>query len=258
MLDEPTSGLDSFTAYLLILSLKKYAQLGNTVIFTIHQPSSDIWEMFDRVVLLVKGKLVNRYLSTNKKISLPQKLNQVIILNTSHRLQIYQGPGRQTILDYFSRLNYNCSLSSNPADYFMSLMQLTNKESELRNKNFHDEYERSLKQEVGKQIEERCRLEIEQKIVDNSFFYCQQQVMKRTVMNILRNPVLFVGRIFQDIFLALFVGAIYYQLPRNYEVVQDMVGLMNKAGFLFFQSIGMFMESCMPNVLTFPLVIFSF
>lgn len=55
MLDEPTSGLDSFTAFLLILSLKKYSEKGNTVVFTIHQPSSDIWNMFDRIILMVKG-----------------------------------------------------------------------------------------------------------------------------------------------------------------------------------------------------------
>jgi ABC-type multidrug transport system ATPase subunit len=51
-LDEPTSGLDSFTAYLLILVLKQYAEKGNTVLFTIHQPSSDIWNLFDKILLL--------------------------------------------------------------------------------------------------------------------------------------------------------------------------------------------------------------
>lgn len=53
MLDEPTSGLDSFTAYLIVRILKDYAKKGKTVIFTIHQPSYDIYEMFDRLMLLV-------------------------------------------------------------------------------------------------------------------------------------------------------------------------------------------------------------
>ncbi|EWS74863.1 ABC transporter family protein (macronuclear) [Tetrahymena thermophila SB210] len=59
ILDEPTSGLDSFTAYLLITELKRYAQQkGKTVIFTIHCPSSDIWSMFDRILLLADGRFI--------------------------------------------------------------------------------------------------------------------------------------------------------------------------------------------------------
>lgn len=36
LLDEPTSGLDSFTAFLLVLVLQRYARKGRTVVFTIH------------------------------------------------------------------------------------------------------------------------------------------------------------------------------------------------------------------------------
>ena len=58
MLDEPTSGLDSFTAYLLVLVLNDYSKRGKTVIFTIHQPSADIWNLLDSIMLLVEGNLV--------------------------------------------------------------------------------------------------------------------------------------------------------------------------------------------------------
>ena len=58
MLDEPTSGLDSFTAFLIIKILQEYSRTGKTVIFTIHQPNTDIYELFDRLVLLVEGKLI--------------------------------------------------------------------------------------------------------------------------------------------------------------------------------------------------------
>lgn len=58
-LDEPTSGLDSFTAYIVINLLKHLARKYNkTIIFTIHQPSSDIWNLFDRVMLLVRGNFI--------------------------------------------------------------------------------------------------------------------------------------------------------------------------------------------------------
>ncbi|KAA1476213.1 hypothetical protein DENSPDRAFT_843114 [Dentipellis sp. KUC8613] len=58
-LDEPTSGLDAYNAFNVIDSLVSLARNYNrTVIFTIHQPRSNIVAMFDQLVLLAQGKLV--------------------------------------------------------------------------------------------------------------------------------------------------------------------------------------------------------
>ncbi|TXT13418.1 hypothetical protein VHUM_00785 [Vanrija humicola] len=58
-LDEPTSGLDSYNAYNVIDSLKTLAkQYRRTVIFTIHQPQSNIVALFDRLLVLARGQLV--------------------------------------------------------------------------------------------------------------------------------------------------------------------------------------------------------
>jgi len=59
-LDEPTSGLDSQSALQLVKFLNRYAREvpGRRVIFTIHQPSSFIWEKIDNVILLSQGKLM--------------------------------------------------------------------------------------------------------------------------------------------------------------------------------------------------------
>ena len=51
-LSEPTSGLDSSTAYTIVALLKRLAQRGRTVICTIHTPSSRIFALFDRLMLL--------------------------------------------------------------------------------------------------------------------------------------------------------------------------------------------------------------
>jgi ABC-type multidrug transport system ATPase subunit len=51
-LDEPTTGLDSFTATSVVETLKDLTMGGRTVICTIHQPNSDIYDMFDRLMLL--------------------------------------------------------------------------------------------------------------------------------------------------------------------------------------------------------------
>lgn len=55
MLDEPTSGLDARAALVVMRAIKRTAATGRTVICTIHQPSSFIFESFDTMLLLRRG-----------------------------------------------------------------------------------------------------------------------------------------------------------------------------------------------------------
>ena len=55
LLDEPTSGLDSKTAIEIMKVLKAEAKRGMTIVSTIHQPSSDLFHLFDRVIILSEG-----------------------------------------------------------------------------------------------------------------------------------------------------------------------------------------------------------
>jgi ABC-type multidrug transport system ATPase subunit len=57
-LDEPTSGLDSYSAVQLVQVLKKVAKAGSSVLFTIHQPSSEIFSSFDHLILMNKGHVM--------------------------------------------------------------------------------------------------------------------------------------------------------------------------------------------------------
>lgn len=54
-LDEPTSGLDARSAKLIMTGVRKVADSGRTVICTIHQPSSDVFALFDSLLLLKRG-----------------------------------------------------------------------------------------------------------------------------------------------------------------------------------------------------------
>jgi len=58
LLDEPTSGLDSFKAFTIVKFLKKQADKGKTVLATIHQPSSEAFIMFDKLILMCDGHIV--------------------------------------------------------------------------------------------------------------------------------------------------------------------------------------------------------
>jgi ATP-binding cassette subfamily G (WHITE) protein 2 len=90
-LDEPTSGLDAFNAFNVIECLVTLAkQYKRTVIFTIHQPRSNIVALFDRLLLLAKGKTV-----------------------FSGEFSHCQG--------YFDHIGYSCPPGFNIADYLVDL-----------------------------------------------------------------------------------------------------------------------------------------
>ncbi|KAL4804807.1 hypothetical protein BDV18DRAFT_142569 [Aspergillus unguis] len=90
-LDEPTSGLDAFNAFNVVECLVTLAKTYNrTVIFTIHQPRSNIVALFDRLILLAKGKTV------------------------------YSGPF-STCQQYFDDAGYSCPPGFNIADYLVDL-----------------------------------------------------------------------------------------------------------------------------------------
>ncbi|XP_021608822.2 ABC transporter G family member 9 [Manihot esculenta] len=89
-LDEPTSGLDSTTAQRIVSTVWEQAKGGRTIVMTIHQPSSRLFYMFDKVLLLSDGN------------------------------PLYFGKGSE-IMDYFSSVGYTPSVAMNPSDFVLDL-----------------------------------------------------------------------------------------------------------------------------------------
>ncbi|XP_022749067.1 pleiotropic drug resistance protein 3-like isoform X2 [Durio zibethinus] len=54
-MDEPTSGLDARAAAIVMRAVKNVVEMGRTVVCTIHQPSIDIFEAFDELILMKTG-----------------------------------------------------------------------------------------------------------------------------------------------------------------------------------------------------------
>ncbi|XP_074564313.1 ABC transporter G family member 45-like [Curcuma longa] len=54
-MDEPTTGLDARAAAIVMRTVRKAADTGRTIVCTIHQPSIEIFEAFDELLLMKKG-----------------------------------------------------------------------------------------------------------------------------------------------------------------------------------------------------------
>jgi energy-coupling factor transporter ATP-binding protein EcfA2/ABC-type multidrug transport system permease subunit len=96
-LDEPISGLDSYGGYSLICLLKQIAQSNGTILFTIHQPSSEIFFLLDKVLFLKAGR--------------------VVYLGSVHLL-----------VEHFNSFGYCCPPNYNPSDYVMFICQTESEE----------------------------------------------------------------------------------------------------------------------------------
>ena len=55
--DEPTSGLDFYMAQNMVKVLRNMAKGGKTIVATIHQPSSQVFALFDRILMMAQGKV---------------------------------------------------------------------------------------------------------------------------------------------------------------------------------------------------------
>jgi ATP-binding cassette, subfamily G (WHITE), eye pigment precursor transporter len=94
MLDEPTSGLDSFKARSICKLLHDLARKkGRTIVSTIHQPSSEAFFYFDRLILMADG------------------------------FTVFQGDAGES-MEYFRTLKFNVPKRCNPADFFMKALNI--------------------------------------------------------------------------------------------------------------------------------------
>ncbi|EAR86408.2 ABC-2 family transporter protein (macronuclear) [Tetrahymena thermophila SB210] len=207
-LDEPTSGLDSFTAYNVVDVLQQYAREQNkTIICTIHQPSSEIFIKFDRLILLVDGQF------------------------------IYQGP-RDKVIDYFGSFGFQCPHLSNPADYFISIMHAESEKNRKSYKVYFENFEKKLSDDISKEIDQHGTKLILQKSAQASFLTQVSILIKRNFKNVQRNPMEFRAKIIQSIILGLFTGLIYLNLPdpESHRDDQRVVNDYNGAIFFLIQN----------------------
>ncbi|GBB87851.1 hypothetical protein RclHR1_14340008 [Rhizophagus clarus] len=121
MLDEPTTGLDAALALELIKILKEFAiQQRKTIIIVIHQPSSQVFEIVDKLMLVCDGRMV------------------------------YFGE-RANAADYLANQGFKCHPNYNIADYILELLTDDKSKQQLI-----DSYAHQVRDDpTGKQVVEK-------------------------------------------------------------------------------------------------------
>ncbi|PIK38253.1 hypothetical protein BSL78_24904 [Apostichopus japonicus] len=227
-LDEPTTGLDSYIAKVLIHNLKKLTRNGYNIVCTIHQPSSDVFNLFDNVYFLANGKTA------------------------------YAGP-QDAILDYFSPLGYVCPDNFSPADYYIAVLSVApgaEKESFKRNEYLCDHF---LISPAGKLIEGFIGVEYTRQEAirtsripetedvgslgrldegynyfasggNTSWFTKFAYLSWRSAISLSRNPSLLCARLATTIFMSVILVIIYFHPDQTI----DQGRIVDTQGMLFF------------------------
>uniref|UniRef100_A0A671U2S3 ATP-binding cassette, sub-family G (WHITE), member 2c n=1 Tax=Sparus aurata TaxID=8175 RepID=A0A671U2S3_SPAAU len=136
-------------------------------------------------------------------------------LTLMHKGEMVYAGGAQHALEYFTNLGYQIEPFDNPADFFMDI---TNGEAKST----------SEAPAAGTPTQEF-------RVQDTKHGFRQMRVVcGRTVRNTLRNPQTSYAQLALNVFFAILVGLIYYQMPLTLTE-----GLQNRSGAFFFLIINM-------------------
>ncbi|KAK9469899.1 hypothetical protein V1512DRAFT_21213 [Lipomyces arxii] len=267
-LDEPTSGLDSYNAFNVVESLTGLARnYKRTVIFTIHQPRSNIVAMFDRFLLLSEGRLMysGAHMGCHEYFTAighecPQGFNLVDYLidltTNSSKTSKFNGHHSEAAsladsADSSSsegeliRLNTRSSQDSEPAAATENGNGNVNGTHAHRPSDHVADLDALALEYRGSSISKDMQTEIQQSLDSSqsnigdlpAFLYGGQKIgifeqtvilSGRTFKNLYRNPMLLLTHYVIALVLAVLCGYLYY------DISSDISGFQNRLGLFFF------------------------
>ncbi|KAN0100123.1 ABC-2 type transporter domain containing protein [Tylopilus felleus] len=201
-LDEPTSGLDAQSAWNLVRFLRKLADQGQAILCTIHQPSSLLFESFDRLLLLERG-------------------GETVYFGDI-------GKDSQVIRDYFSRNGAVCPPNVNPAEYMLEAIG-AGLSPRVGLRDWKDIWLDSPEyQGVRAEIDEIKVQGLAIPVTENSqtrtfatsFLYQLRTVVKRNNTALWRSPNYVFSRLFVHAFISLFISLSFLNLGHSVRDLQ--------------------------------------
>ena len=194
-LDEPTSGLDAQAAWSVVRFLKKLASEGQAILCTIHQPSGELFNQFDRLLLLQKGG------------------------RTAYFGDL--GPNSMTLIRYFEeRSGVKCGENDNPAEYILDMIGAG--ATATTDKNWFQLYRESPQYaEMQSELDRLSRLATEAPLSAEAssrlnreyaqpFFVQVCEVVRRAFASYWRNPTYVIAKLFLNAFGGLFIGSSFW------------------------------------------------
>ncbi|TVU10992.1 hypothetical protein EJB05_44550, partial [Eragrostis curvula] len=206
-MDEPTSGLDARAAAIVMRAVRNTVDTGRTVVCTIHQPSIDIFEAFDELLLLRQGGE-----------------------------EIYVGPlGRLSaeLIKYFEGIQGVCKIKDgyNPATWMLEVTTISQEQilgvdfSDLYKKSHLYQRNKALTKELSLSAPGSSDLYFPTKYSQSSLTQCVACLWKQN-MSYWRNPGYNGVRFIFTIVVALLLGTVYWDLGGKIEHPQDLLNAM--------------------------------
>ncbi|CAN1287564.1 Pleiotropic drug resistance protein 1 [Linum perenne] len=206
-MDEPTSGLDARAAAIVMRTVRNTVDTGRTVVCTIHQPSIDIFDAFDELLLLKRGGE-----------------------------EIFVGPiGRHAchLIKYFEAIEGVPKIKDgyNPATWMLEVTSAA--QEDTLNVNFTDIYKNSelyrrnkdLIKELSTPVPGSNDVYFPRKYSQSFFTQCLA-CLKKQHWSYWRNPPYNSVRFLFTMFIALMFGSIFWNLGSKRENRQDIFNSM--------------------------------
>ncbi|XGW18439.1 hypothetical protein V3C99_002790, partial [Haemonchus contortus] len=209
--DEPTSGLDAFMAGRVVASLRELADGGMTVVITIHQPSSQVYSLFNDVCLMACGRI------------------------------IYLGPSEEATA-LFERCGFPCPDYCNPSDHLIRTLSVIVGQRRSSLKTISKIRNAFRQTPQGRLVQEISERKVDEKAVvglnedkNRSFLsmqypasFCAQTraLTWRAWLTVIRDPMLLNIRLLQTVIIAVLTGMVYFQTAVRADTVISINGIL--------------------------------
>lgn len=180
LLDEPVSGLDSFNAQNILSIGRSIADMGKTVLITIHQPSYKMVKYFDGIILMCSGSPV-----------FDGKIDDCI--------------------SFFDDCGFKLPENTNPTDFFLDVLAVDPSTDESIKRSY-EKTDRIKKKwnDVKPDYESRTRDSITLPRSKRSIFVLML-LLKRVFLDYKRDRPYVLGRAFQRIFIGTIFSLTFLQ-----------------------------------------------
>ncbi|KZT00050.1 uncharacterized protein LAESUDRAFT_739756 [Laetiporus sulphureus 93-53] len=202
-LDEPTTGLDAQSAWAIICFLRSLADSGQSIVCTIHQPSAELFQSFDRLLLLRKGGQTVYFGDIGEKSS--------------------------TLIGYFQSNGARiCDDSENPAEYILEVIGAG--ATATVEEDWHDiwlkspEAKERLRELEAVHASGRQQQAVQPKLkytFPTLWPYQLTMLLERAAVYRWRNPIYMMSKLGVNIAAGLLIGFTFFKAKNGIQDTQD-------------------------------------